>query len=99
MRLELRVEHRHDPRAVERRLLEVARERGASVRERGDGTGELERRIGFLGRVRATYVVAETHVEFVVLEAPALVGEAALRGMLEDEIGRELADLGDGAGR
>jgi len=99
VRLELRIEHRHDPEAVERRLLEVARARGASVRERGDGSGELERKVGFLGRVRATYLVAATHVEFVVLEAPPLVGEATLRGMLEDEIGRELADLGDDAGR
>ena len=98
MKLEVRVEHSHDPRAVELRLLELARARGANVRSEGDGTGELERKIGFLGRVRARYVVAVTHVEFVVLEAPPLVGEAALRRMLEDEIGRELADLGD-AGR
>lgn len=99
MKLELRVEHRHDPRAVERRLVELARERGAQVREDGDGSGEIEKRVGFLGRVRARYIVAVTHVEFAVLEAPPLVGESVLRAMLEDEIGRELAALGDDDGR
>jgi hypothetical protein len=99
VKLELRVVHSHDPQAVERRLLELARQRGVSVRAGGDGRGELEKRVGFLGRVRARYVIAATHVEFVVLEAPPLVGESALRALLEDEIGRELADLGDGAGR
>jgi hypothetical protein len=32
-------------------------------------------------------------VEFVVIEAPPFLGERALRGMLEAEIARELADL------
>lgn len=99
MRLEVRIDHSHDPAAVERRLLEVARERGATVRAGGDRSGELEKKVGFLGRVRARYVVAESHVHFVVLEAPALVGDGVLRTMLEDEIGRELASLGDDAGR
>lgn len=99
MRLELRIEHSHDPQAVERRLLEVARARGVSVRSGGDGRGELEKKVGFLGRVLAEYAVATTHVEFVVLEAPPLVGESALRGLLEDEIGRELSALGDDDGR
>lgn len=95
MTLELRVAHAQSPERVERRLHELARARGVSMTSTGDGTGELEKRIGFLGRVRARYAIAPTHVELVVIEAPALLGERALRGMLEDEIARELAALGD----
>jgi hypothetical protein len=95
MRLELRIEHAHAPERVERKLHEIARARGVSVSSGGDGSGELEKKVGFLGRVRARYVIAATHVEFVVIEAPALLGERALRSMLEDEIARELAALGD----
>lgn len=95
MRLELRVAHAHAPERVERRLHELARARGVSVTSGGDGSGELEKKVGFFGSVRARYTIAATHVEFVVLEAPALLGERALRGMLEDEIARELSALGD----
>jgi hypothetical protein len=99
VKLELRVEHAQPPERVEQRLHEIARARGVSVTSTGNGTGELEKRVGFLGRVRARYVIAPTHVEFVVIEAPALLGERALRGMLEDEIARELAALGDDPAR
>jgi hypothetical protein len=95
VKLELRVEHVQPPERVEQRLHEIARARGVDVTSAGDGTGELEKRVGFLGRVRARYVIAATHVELVVIEAPALLGERALRGLLEDEIARELAALGD----
>jgi hypothetical protein len=93
VKLELRVAHVHAPERVERRLHEIARARGVSVRAQGDGSGELEKNVGFLGRVRARYTVCAAHVEFVVLEAPPFLGERALRGMLEDEIARELAGL------
>lgn len=99
MKLELRIPHAHAPARVEQRLHELAQARGVIVRAAGDGSGELEKQVGFLGRVRARYVVSAVQVEFVVLEAPAFLGERALRGMLEDEIARELAAMGDDARR
>lgn len=97
MKLELRVEHALAPELVERRLHEIARARGVAVRAEGDGRGEIEAKVGFLGRVRARYEIQATHVLVSVLEAPALLGERALRSLLEEALVRELAALGDGA--
>ena len=99
MNLQVSVSHGLERERVLARLRAVAGERGATLAADPAGdphAGTLEKKLGFIGRVRASFRIELTSIEFTVVEAPSLLGEARLRALLEDEIGRELSRLGGG---
>ena len=90
--MELRISHDLEPGEVGLRLERLAGEHDITLSPSNDGlSGELQKKVMFLGAVRARYRIAAGHLELEVTARPAGLGEGALRRMLEDELTRALA--------
>ncbi len=95
----LEIVHRLGLQGACERLEQLARKHDVRLlAEAGGQSGTLEKSIGFLGRVRARYTVAEAHIAIEVLEAPALVPAQTVRRLLEEELGRAFSEREGSAG-
>ncbi len=95
----LEVTHRLGIQAARERLEQLARKHDVRLGVEPDGcSGTLEKRVGFLGTVRARYRVGETRVEFELVEVPALVPVQSARRLLEEELARAFSAGEGGTG-
>ena len=94
MSVEVRIRHDLGVAAAHERLRTVARRHDVQLDASDDANGTLEKTVGFLGRVRARYRVAEDTIVIAVTDAPPFVPAQTLRRLLEDELGRELSGGG-----
>lgn len=94
--IELRVTHALDEQAVRSRLETLARHHGVQIAQPiGAQPGSLEKDLGILGRVRAEFDLRPGEIVLRVDRAPALLGEANLRRLLERELQSALAVASD----
>lgn len=85
--MEVRIEHVLGVEEAVRRLLATATAHDIRIEQNSDGvSGRLEKSAGFLGSVRAEYVLSADHVSITVLEAPAVIPAETVRRMIADEL-------------
>ena len=90
--MEIRVRHALSAPELERRLLAAAQTHDIEVTPAADGkSGVIVKDASFLGSVRASYTLEADALIVQVNEWPKFLSEAALRSMLENELGKLVA--------
>jgi hypothetical protein len=90
--IEVRIPHQLARAEAKTRFEALAQRRNVVITSAGDGfSGTIEKTVPFIGSAKASYEIAADALLVRVLEAPAFLGEATLRRMLEDELGRAFA--------
>ncbi len=90
--LEVRIPHSLSREDASKRFESLAHKKGIAIEVARDGYhGTISKSVPFIGSAKAEYDIESDAVTVRVLEAPAFLGEATMRRMLEDELGRVLA--------
>ena len=85
--MEIRIDHVLGAEEATRRLVAAAATHDIRIEQNSDGvSGRLEKSAGFLGSVRAEYVLADDHVTITVLESPSVIPPETVRRMIADEL-------------